>query len=102
VGGTATAVNSSVTINQSIGEATTASLTTAAGSTYSFSINNTEAAAGDIVMATLSPGTNSAGIPIFERVGATSERIDFRILNIHDTDAFNGTIKIQFLLIKVS
>jgi len=98
-GGTATAVAGAASINNMIGTITSESLTTAAGATYTLTLSITPAGlvnANTIVFTNTFLGTSSAGTP--QIVGATpsTNTLTIVVKNIHATNAFNGTIKIQY------
>ena len=97
---TATATAGAATLSKMAGVVTTESLTTAAAAAYTLTLTNTTIAATDMVFASVANGTNSAGIPIVGRVTPGSGSCTILIENQHGSNAFNGTIKISFLVIK--
>jgi len=97
---TATATAGAATLSKMAGVVTSESLTTAAAAAYTLTLTNTVIAATDLVFVSVANGTNSAGIPVVGRVTPGSGSCTILIENQHGADAFNGTIKISFLVIK--
>lgn len=98
--GTATATAGAATVSKMAGVVTTESLTTAAAAAYTLTLTNTTIAATDMVFASVANGTNSAGIPIVGKITPGSGSCTIGIENQHTANAFNGTLKISFLVIK--
>lgn len=98
--GTATASAGAATVSKMAGVVTSESLTTAAAAAYTLTLTNTVIAATDLVFVSVANGTNSAGIPVVGRVTPGSGSCTILIENQHGANAFNGTIKISFLVIK--
>lgn len=98
--GTATASAGAATVSKMAGVVTTESLTTAAAAAYTLTLTNTTIAAADMVFASVANGTNSAGIPIVGKITPGSGSCTILIENQHAANAFNGTLKISFLVIK--
>lgn len=98
---TASATSGAATLNQPSGIITTESLTTAAAATYTLTLTNSKVAATDIVQVTLGAGTNSAGTPVILTATCTDSTITVKIYNTHASAAFNGTLTVQYNLIKV-
>ena len=98
--GTATASAGAATVSKMAGVVTTESLTTAAAAAYTLTLTNTTIAATDMVFASVANGTNSAGIPIVGKITPGSGSCTIGIENQHGSNAFNGTLKISFLVIK--
>ena len=96
---TATATAGAATLSKPSGVVTSEALTTAAAATYTLTLTNTEIAATSQVLVSVGNGTNSAGLPVLATVtpGAGSAVIVVR--NAHAADAFNGTIKITFVVL---
>lgn len=97
---TATATAGAATLSKMAGVVTSEGLTTAAAAAYTLTLTNTVIAATDLVFVSVANGTNSAGIPVVGRVTPGSGSCTILIENQHGADAFNGTIKISFLVIK--
>lgn len=97
---TAAATGGAATLSKSAGVITSEALTTAAAAAYTLTLTNTTIAAADQVMASLQNGTNSAGIPVIERVTPGSGSVVIVVRNLHLTDALNGTIKVAFAVLK--
>jgi hypothetical protein len=98
---TATASSGAATLNAAgSGIVTTESVTTAAGADYTLTLTNNMISAGDIVLTSLQNGSNSAGIPTITTVTSSSNQVVILVHNFHASAAFNGTLKISFLVIK--
>ena len=97
--GTATAAASAATLNNKCGVITTESLTTLTGSEYTLTLTNSTVASSDILLASLSYGTSTTGVPVIVRVisGTGSAGIVVRLLT---TAVLNGTLQIKFLNLK--
>ena len=98
--GTATASAGAATVSKMAGVVTTESLTTAAAAAYTLTLTNTTIAAADMVFASVANGTNSAGIPIVGKITPGSGSCTIGIENQHASNAFNGTLKISFFVVK--
>lgn len=96
---TAAATAGAATLSKPSGVITSEALTTAAAATYTLTLTNTEIAATSQVLVSVGNGTNSAGLPVLATVtpGAGSAVIVVR--NAHAAAAFNGTIKITFVVL---
>ena len=108
---TATALAGAATINgvsttqpSACGTVTSESLTTLAGSDYTLTLTNNLIAATDIVFASVSNGSNTGGAPKVTLVtpGAGSVVIKVRNGQSSVDTSLNGTLKINFLVIKQS
>lgn len=97
---TATATAGAATLNANAGVVTSEGVTTAAGAAYTLTLTNNKIAATDLVFASVANGTNSAGIPVVGTVTPGSGSVVIKVENQHGTNAFNGTLKIAFLVIK--
>jgi hypothetical protein len=98
--GTVTETGGAATLNKMAGVVTSEALTTAAAASYTLTLTNTVVAATDLVFVSVQNGTNTQGIPLVSTVTPGSESVVIVINNQHATDAFNGTIKISFLVVK--
>jgi len=98
---TATASSGAATLNSPSGVVTTESLSTAAGSTYTLTLTNSSIAATDIVLLTVGLGTNAAGHPDVVSVTPAAGSVSVVVKNTHASAAFNGTLTVQFAVIKV-
>jgi hypothetical protein len=96
--GTATGVAGAATLNALSGVITTESLTLTSGTEHTLTLTNSQVAAGDLVLAMLYNGTNSAGAPHLRFATPGSGSITFIIRNA--TGTMNGTVKIGFVVIK--
>lgn len=100
-GGTATAASGAATLNRAAGVVTSEALTTAQNAIYTLTITNSEVEAGDIVMASVANGTNTQGTPMIGRVQPSAGSLVVQVINKHATSqAFNGTVKVAFHVIK--
>jgi hypothetical protein len=95
--GTATATAGAATLNRASGVLTTEALTTAAGANYTLTLTNSEVVAGDIVLAAVNNGTNSAGDPVVSRIAPGNGTVVFIVRNAHASAAFNGTLQVRFV-----
>lgn len=100
---TATAASGAATLNSAgSGIITSESLTTAAGANYTLTLTADMVAAADLVFATVRLGTSTAGEPMVESIAPAAGSVVILIRNNHGADAFNGTIKVGFLVVKQS
>lgn len=97
---TASATAGAATLNAGSGVVTSESITTAAAATYSLTVTNNMVAAADIVLASVFNGSNTTGAPVVSTVTPAAGTFTAVVRNNHATDAFGGTIKIGFLLVK--
>lgn len=97
--GAVTATDGAATLNKMGGVITSEALTTAAAALYTLTITNSKAAAGQIVMASISNGTNSAGTPHVVSVTPGAGTIVIVIRNGHAADALNGTLKVAYAIL---
>lgn len=97
---TAAASAGAATLAKSAGVITSEALTTAAAAAYTLTLTNSTIAAADQVLASLQNGTNTAGIPVIERVTPGAGSVVIVVRNLHSADAFDGTIKIAFAVLK--
>lgn len=101
--GTASATAGAATLNAAgSGVITSESLTTAAGSNYTLTITNNMVAAADVVLASVQLGTSTQGEPLVESITPAAGSVVILVRNNHGSDAFNGTIKVSFLVVKQS
>ena len=97
---TASATGGAATLNKMAGVITSEALTTAAGDTYTLTLTNSDIAAADQVMASVSFGTATTGIPMVTTVEAGSNSVIINVINNDTLAAFNGTINISFVVFK--
>jgi hypothetical protein len=97
--GAATAASGAATVNAQVGTVTSESLTTAAGATYTLTLTNTYVDSSSKVFANAYLGSSTQGTP--QVVGCTpaAGQVTVVVKNIHATLAFNGSIKVDFLVI---
>lgn len=99
--GTGTCVSNAVTISKMAGVITTESLTTAGGANQALVLTNTLIAAGDIILITLAGGTNTTKNITLQAV-ATANTGTITVYNNTAATALNGTLIINFLVIKAA
>ena len=97
----AVAVAGAATLNKESGSITTESLTTAAGANYTLTLTSSRSVVGDLVMASVSNGTNTGGDPGILSITATAGQIVIKVRNHHASTAFNGTLVINFLAFRI-
>ncbi len=97
---TATATAGAATLNKLSGKITTEALTTAAQTNYTLTVTNSTVAAADIVLASFTNGTNSAGSPHIQRITPGAGTITFLVRNSDASAALNGTLVVSFVVIK--
>lgn len=98
--GAATATTGAATLNDLAGIITSEALTTAAAGEYTLTLTNSKIAAGDLVFPTVGLGTSSAGTPGIGGCTPASGSCVITVTNLHAANAFNGTIKIGFFVVK--
>jgi hypothetical protein len=96
---TATATAGAATLSQPAGVVTSEAITTAAAAAYTLTITNTLVTTSSIVMASVSFGTSTTGVPLLSRVTPTANTITVVVQNGHASAAFNGTIKVAFVIV---
>jgi hypothetical protein len=94
---TATATSGSATLNTRKGAITTESLTTASGASYTLTITNSKIKTTSIVMASVCLEGSTAGKPVVGDVFASDGSVSIKIHNIHASNAFNGTLQVNFI-----
>ncbi len=98
-GGTAAATAGAAEIDQQVGVVTTEALTTAGLASYTLTLTNSLVAATSIVFASVQQGTSSAGVPLVGLITPGTGSVTIEIRNTHAVNAFNGTLKISFMVI---
>jgi hypothetical protein len=99
--GTGTTSSAAVTINDYAGLITTEALTTAQNAIYAITLTNSKIAAGDLVFASVYDGTNTQGTPMIGKVEPGASTCTIEVINKHATaEAFNGTVKVSFFVVK--
>lgn len=96
--GTATAAAGAATLNKMAGVVTSEALTTAAAAEYTLTLTNSAVAAADMVFASVALGTATTGTPVVTTVAPAAGSVVIKVKNDHATAAFNGTIKIAFMV----
>jgi hypothetical protein len=97
LGNTATSTAGAATLSTTGGWVTTEALTTAVGSTYTFTLTNTLITAGSIPQVALLNKTNSGGQVQVTSVTASAGSMVVVFTNV-GTTAFNGTFSLVFHL----
>jgi len=98
---TGTAAAAAVTINDYKGLVTSEALTTAQNAFYTLVVTNNKITANDLVFASVYDGTNNQGTPMIGKVEPAAGQVTIEVINKHaSAEAFNGTIKIAFFVIK--
>lgn len=97
---TATATAGAATLSKNAGVVTTEALSTAAAAVYTLTVTNTAVAAADQVYVSINNGTNSTGSPQVQTVAPGAGSVVIAIRNAHASAAFNGTLKVSFLVVK--
>lgn len=98
---TASATSGAATLNQPSGIITTESLTTAAAAEYTLTLTNNKIAATDIVLAAVGNGSSTTGTPGIGSATVSDSQVVITVSNDAASAAFNGTLKISFVVIKV-
>lgn len=99
--GTGTASAAAATLNDLIGQVTSEALTTAQNAFYTLTLTNDKIAAGDLVFASVQDGTNTQGTPMIGKVQPAAGSCVIEVINKHaSAEAFNGTIKVNFMVVK--
>lgn len=97
--GTATATTGAATLNDLVGTVTSEALTTAAAAEYTLTVTNSKIAAGDIVFASVD-ANGSAGTPAIGGCTVSAGQVVITVSNVHASAAFDGAIKINFMVVK--
>jgi hypothetical protein len=97
---TATAVAGAATLNKPSGVITTEALNTAAGAEYILTLTNSGIAFQDQVYASVGFVSANAGTPCITRTQGGAGNVVIHVQNVHATAAFNGTLEINFLVVK--
>jgi hypothetical protein len=101
VGGyTASATAGAAALHRVAGRITTESLATAAAGEYTLTLTNSHIAATDMVIATVGKGTSTTGIPGLGGVTPAAGSVVITVTNLDAAAAFNGTLIVDFWVIK--
>ena len=100
--GSATSTAAAATVNDQIGRVTTEALTTAAGSTYTFTLTNDLIQASSMVFVSVGKGTATAGEPVVQFVTPAAGSAVILIRNVSAAAALNGTININFAVFNLA
>jgi len=95
VTGSATAA----TINTVSGTITTASLTTAANTSVTYTVTNAACTANSTVIASISGGSFTTGLPIILRVVPSAGSFVITFRNIDGAAALNGTLVFKYIIL---
>lgn len=97
---TATASAGAATLNKMSGKITSEALTTAGLADYTLTLTNSDIAAVDIVLANVGNGTNTQGTIAVGSVIPGAGSVTIVVHNLHATQALNGTLVIEFAVLK--
>lgn len=97
--GTATASGGAVTLDKQRGVITSEALTTAAGSDYALTLTNSKIGALSNLSVNVFQGSNTTEGLSVQRITVASGSAVIRVRNTHASAAWNGTIKIAFLVL---
>lgn len=100
-GGAVTQITSSataVTLNTVCGQITTVALTTAAAAEETFTVNNSQCLATDVVV--VSTTYNGAGTPVVSVQAQAAGSFKINITNLHAANALNAVLVINFAIIR--
>lgn len=101
--GTVTAAAGAATLNAESGIVTSEALTTAQNAIYTLTLTNSKVKATDIVLASVSDGTNTQGTPMIGQINPADGSVVIEVINKHATaEAFNGTIIIAFIVFRTA
>jgi len=100
--GTATSTAAAASTTTQSGVITTEALTTAAGSTYTFTLTNPLITANTVCLVTVGKGTATTGEPVVQFVTPAAGSAVILIRNVSAADAFNGTVKIFYTLFNLA
>jgi hypothetical protein len=101
--GAVTAGSGAATLSALQGKVTSEALTTAQNGIYALTLTNDQIAAGDIVLATVSNGTNTQGTPTVGRIQPAAGSVVIQVINQHaSAQALNGTVVVSFVVIKAA
>ena len=90
--------NDNITLNRQSGTLTTKSLTTAAGNLYVLTLTNSLISSTSKIFASLNDGTSTQGLTILYQTRPSSGTGSIVIYNAHASQAFNGTLKIYYVI----
>lgn len=97
---TGTAASKAVTMNVSSGRITSEALTTATAAEDIITLTNNRIAAGDMILWSIGSGTNTQGALLQGGVKVTANTAVFTFGNAHASEALNGTVVIDFIVVK--
>jgi hypothetical protein len=80
-------------------QVTSEALTTAALAYYTLTLTNVEVKADSMVLVSIKNGTNTQGTPLLSTVAPAAGSVVVKVLNDHATEALNGTLVIDVLVI---
>jgi hypothetical protein len=97
---TAAATAGAATLNKTLGTITSEALTTAGLAAYTLTLTDSCITASSIIVWSIDNGTNTQGTLGQGIVTPGSGSAVFKINNLHATQALNGTIKVNFQIVK--
>ena len=96
---TGTGATSTATSSKQVSLLTTASLTTAAGSTHTITLTNTKVTANSVFSMYVTRASATTGVPYVTKITPGSGTVDIEITNIHPSAAINGTLRVAVGLV---
>lgn len=95
----ATATAGAATCNHTGSRVTTEALTTAADADYTLTLSNSLVYPDSVVVVSVSNGTNTKGPCYAHSVAVSAGQVVVKVRNTHATDALNGTLVINVLVL---
>lgn len=92
-----TSITTAVTLNKLCGSITTVSATTAAGAEDTFTVNNNQVTANDVVVVT--QRYSGAGTPQVYVSNVANGSFNITISNLHASSALNAALTINFMVL---
>lgn len=96
---TGTAASNAATTRGRRVQITSEALTTAAAATYTLTLTNSEVKADSMVLCTVKNGTNTQGVPVITKITPAAGTVAVIVQNNHASEALNGTLVIDFLVV---
>lgn len=95
-------VAGSITMNKPAGAVTTGATDAAQNAFYTLTLTNDNIKTSSIILASVSNGSNTQGTPMVGKIVITGDgAATIQIINKHaSAEAFNGTLKIWFLVVR--
>ena len=96
---TGSATSGAASVEGELVSITSEAITTAAGATYTLTITNSRVSASSTCLASVRFGTSTTGVPVITRITPASGSVVVVLQNIHASAAFNGTLKLDLLVL---